>query len=111
MTASRDIYYRWAPGRVRRLARYLSAGLTYEECALLIKVSRNAIISATHRYGLNLSGEASLERKQRANYEREKGGRMPSWNAGRSDRSFIEPWAVYHARKLAERKAKKEGGA
>lgn len=103
MTTSRNLNFRWAPGRVRRLARYLDIGLTYEECAKLIGVTRSAIISATHRYDLALSSEAAIERRERANYEREKGGRAPQWNAGRSDRSFIEPWAKFHARKKKER--------
>lgn len=107
MTKNRGINYDWSVGELRRLGRYIRCGLTYREMALLFNVSRNAVIGIAARHGLKYTAEQALERKQRANYERTKGGRAPQWNTAKSERQFIEPWAEYSARKKAERVAAK----
>lgn len=108
MTKSRNLNIRWTPGRLRRLGRYIkTAGLTYTECAILLGCSRNSIIGAADRWDIKLTVEEALEKRRVACYEREKGGRAPQWNSGKSDRQFIEPWAEYTKRKKAERAARK----
>jgi hypothetical protein len=107
MTKSKDLNTRWTPGALRRLARYIKCDLDYRECAKLLDVSRNAVIGAVNRHGLQYTTEQALDHKRRAPYERVEGGRTPRWDSGLTDRRFIEPWAEYTARRQKEREATK----
>lgn len=103
MTRSKNINLHWTPGALRKLGRYIKADLDYKECAILLNVTKNAVISASHRYNIRLTAEQAAEHKARANYERERGLRAPQWNSGTNERRYIEPWKEYTARKQRER--------
>jgi hypothetical protein len=111
MTLSKNINLRWTPGALRKLGRYIRSDLSYSECAILLNVSRNAVIGACWRHRIHLTAAQAAEHKARAPYERERGLRAPQWNKGADERKYIEPWKDYTARKQRERaetKARKQ---
>lgn len=103
MTLSKNINLRWTPGALRKLGRYIKSDLSYEECAVLLRVSRNAVIGACWRHRIRLTATQAAEHKARAPYEREHGLRAPQWSQGINERKYIESWKDYTARKQRER--------
>ena len=78
----------WTPAQIASLAEVVTRGDNRTEYAKQIGRTRCAVAGAVRRY-ITMPPPTKVAR--------------PPRHSSRSEDSFFEPWAVYHARKVGER--------
>lgn len=92
--------FAWTVGVRRRLVRYIQAGLTHAEAAMLLGTSRGSVSAQVAKEGMRIPEQQRHEWRQRQSWERATHGRRgggSSW-----EYKLVESWEDRKKRRARE---------